>query len=423
MSPTTSDARPSESPSSPADAQDYRALITEVQSVIERIEPAAEPDETLRVIAATIISQLGVLLGVTGGRIYRRSGPDYVLVETFGEAKKVGPGARLPGDYPSVMTCRTQGTVFVAADDPSLDPELEARFGNREFAALEAGDEQVLLSFDLTGGQPPEEVLFSLGLLRHAISQKMRHERMQEVLREARRIQFSILPRRMPEFGQFDIAGRSDALESVGGDFFDFIPITDKILGVAIADVSGHGLPAALQVRDVYMGLRMGMARDFKIVRTVERLNQIINSSTLTSRFVSMFYGELELDGTFIYVNAGHPPPFHLRADGSMSLLERGGVVLGPVPGATYMRGYLTFEPGDMLVLYTDGVVDTDCDGVHDHSEYGLDRLVEVARRHRGAPAQEIVKAVFEDLENFCGRAEAGDDRTVSVISYPATRA
>ncbi len=89
-------------------------------------------------------------------------------------------------------------------------------------------------------------------------------------------------------------------MESVGGDFYDYIPITDKILGLAIADVSGHGLPAALQVRDIYMGLRMGMARDFKIVRTVERLNQIIHKSTLTSRFVSMFYGELERNGVLL---------------------------------------------------------------------------------------------------------------------------
>jgi sigma-B regulation protein RsbU (phosphoserine phosphatase) len=334
----------------------------------------------------------------------------------------VAPGARLPGDYPSVLACRRDGTVLVTTEDPRLDPELETRLGSRRFAALETGDEQFLLSFDLESEQSPEEVLFSLGLLRHAISQKIRHERMQEVLREARRIQSSILPRQMPSFGPFDIAGRSDALETVGGDFFDFIPITDKILGVAIADVSGHGLPAALQVRDVYMGLRMGMARDFKIVRTVERLNQIIHHSTLTSRFVSMFYGELERDGTFIYVNAGHPPPFHLAKDGTLNMLEKGGVVLGPVPGATYMRGYLTLAPGDLLLFYTDGVVDTDCDGGTQDSEYGVKRLVEVATRHRVAAAQEIVEAVFDDLAHFCDRAEPGDDRTVAVVSYPEPR-
>ena len=83
----------------------------------------------------------------------------------------------------------------------------------------------------------------------------------------------------MPVYGDFEIYGQSQPMEKVGGDFYDYIPITDKILGLAIADVSGHGLPAALQVRDIYMGLRMGLARDFKIVRTVERLNSIIHQS------------------------------------------------------------------------------------------------------------------------------------------------
>ena len=174
-------------------------------------------------------------------------------------------------------------------------------------------------------------MLFSLGVLRYAINQKLRQERMEEVFEQARKIQASILPRRVPVYGAFELYGQSRPMEKVGGDFYDYIPITDKILGLAIADVSGHGLPAALQVRDIYMGLRMGLSRDFKIVRTVERLNTIIHKSTLTSRFVSMFYGELEPNGVFIYVNAGHPPPFHLAANGEVRFLDEGGAVLGPL--------------------------------------------------------------------------------------------
>jgi sigma-B regulation protein RsbU (phosphoserine phosphatase) len=164
----------------------------------------------------------------------------------------------------------------------------------------------------------------------------------------------------------------------------------------------------------------MGMARDFKIVRTVERLNDIIHRSTLTSRFVSMFYGELELNGVFIYVNAGHPPPFHLAADGQVTLLEEGGPVLGPVQGASYERGFVTMAPGDLLVLTTDGILETESPpkkGVRE--EFGVDRLVEVARQNRDRPATEIVGAIFEAIEKFsCNRA-AKDDRTVVVVRYP----
>ena len=125
------------------------------------------------------------------------------------------------------------------------------------------------------------------------------------------------------------MAGFTTPAELVGGDFFDFITVSDRILGVAIADASGHGLPAALQVRDVYTGLRMGVERDFKIVRTVERLNRIIHQSRMTTRFVSLFYGEIEDDGNLMYVNAGHPHPLHFHGR-SVTPLEQTGMVLGP---------------------------------------------------------------------------------------------
>ncbi|HEX5781142.1 MAG TPA: PP2C family protein-serine/threonine phosphatase, partial [Solirubrobacteraceae bacterium] len=188
----------------------------------------------------------------------------------------------------------------------------------------------------------------------------------------------------------------------------------------AIADVSGHGLPAALQVRDIYMGLRMGLARDFKIVRTVERMNGIIHQSTLTSRFVSMFYGELELNGVFIYVNAGHPPPFHVARDGAVRFLEEGGPVLGPLAHASYERGFVVMKPGDTLVFYTDGIVEArgrDEEGKLE--EYGVARLLRVAADHRAEPAEAIVEAVFASLLEFTAEYAAEDDRTVMVVRYP----
>jgi sigma-B regulation protein RsbU (phosphoserine phosphatase) len=165
----------------------------------------------------------------------------------------------------------------------------------------------------------------------------------------------------------------------------------------------------------------MGLARDFKIVRTVERLNRIIHRSTLTSRFVSMFYGELELNGVFIYVNAGHPAPFHLAADGTARFLEEGGPVLGPLSDATYERGFVVMKPGDMLVFFTDGI----CEilGREGRSgpreEYGTDRLLAVARENKGRPARAVVEAVFASIEAWSDGAAPSDDRTLMVVTYP----
>jgi phosphoserine phosphatase RsbU/P len=292
--------------------------------------------------------------------------------------------------------------------------------GVERFAALELGSEQYILAFDVAPGHDRDDVLLSLGILRHAINQKIRQDRMEGIFRQARKIQSSILPKRAPAYGRFDIAGRTDSMEQVGGDFFDYIPVTDKILGLAIADVSGHGLPAALQVRDIYVGLRMGTARDLKIVRTVERLNNIIHQSTLTSRFVSMFYGELELNGTFIYVNAGHPAPFHLSAAGEARFLEHGGPVLGPIADASYERGFVNLHPGDLVVLTTDGILETERRRAGAREEFGSEQVLEVTRQHRERPAAEIVAAIFDSVEKWSGGRAAKDDRTVVVVRYPA---
>jgi sigma-B regulation protein RsbU (phosphoserine phosphatase) len=398
----------------------YRDLMKNVEQVVSTIERSAETGRTIQSAADAILAKFREELGLSGGRLYRRQLPVYTLLTTFGSARSLPPGLELPASYPVLTEVVEKGTVVMDRDDPGVDPGLEDVLGVKRFAALEVGDGDFVLAFDIEPRHHREDLLLSLGILRHAINQKIRQERMEGIFLQARKIQTSILPKRVPSYGRFDIAGRAVPMEQVGGDFYDFIPITDKILGLAIADVSGHGLPAALQVRDIYVGLRMGMARDFKIVRTVERLNDIIHRSTLTSRFVSMFYGELELNGVFIYVNAGHPPPFHLAADGQVTLLEEGGPVLGPVQGASYERGFVTMAPGDLLVLTTDGILETESPpkkGVRE--EFGVDRLVEVARQNRDRPATEIVGAIFEAIEKFsCNRA-AKDDRTVVVVRYP----
>jgi sigma-B regulation protein RsbU (phosphoserine phosphatase) len=165
----------------------------------------------------------------------------------------------------------------------------------------------------------------------------------------------------------------------------------------------------------------MGLARDYKIVRTVERLNKIIHQSTLTSRFVSMFYGELEPNGNFIYVNAGHVWPFHLAAGGEVRYLREGGPVLGPLREAEYERGFLRIEPGDLVVLYTDGITETlsDADAGERSEEYGVDRLVELCRARRGLPAEELVGAILDEVKEFSGDRPVADDRTVVVVKRP----
>ncbi|MEO8504040.1 MAG: PP2C family protein-serine/threonine phosphatase [Acidobacteriota bacterium] len=400
----------------------YRTLMKQVQDVVGAIERSDEKGSTVHSTAEAIIARFREDLGIYGGRLYRREGGNYVLIATFGDAKALPEGLAVPAAYAPIEAVLEDGAVFMEASDPRIDAGLEEVLGVEQFAAIEVDDGEYILAFNVAPGQEGDAVQFSLGILRHAINQKIRTDRIEGIFLQARKIQASILPRRVPTYGEFDMAGRSEPMEQVGGDFYDFIPITDKIFGLAIADVSGHGLPAALQVRDIYMGLHMGLSRDLKIVRTVERLNQIIHKSTLTSRFVSMFYGELEPNGVFIYVNAGHPPPFHLSADGTHRFLEEGGAVLGPLQNATYERGFVRMQAGDLVMLYTDGIIETEARGRgQSREEYGVERLVAVAREHSQKPAGDLVAAVFASVEKFSGGRAPKDDRTVVVVRLPPT--
>ncbi|MEM6454614.1 MAG: SpoIIE family protein phosphatase [Acidobacteriota bacterium] len=427
-----SDASPSDVPASePPASRDpvsalerQRALMRKVSQAVDEIERGHAPGKTVHAAADQIIARFRDDLGIYGGRLYERDGDAYVLRTTFPDARPVAVSIRIPVTYPPVEACLLRGTVYMAPDDPRIDPAIEEPLGVAEFAAVELSGERYLLGFNVAPGHDRQEILSSLGVVRHAINQRLRREWINQVLREAKQIHESILPQAPPVHGAFDIAGRNASMESVGGDLYDFIPISDRILGVAVADVSGHGLPAALQVRDIYTGLRMGLARDFKIVRTIERLNTIIHQSTMTSRYASLFYGELEQNGMFIYTNAGHPPPIHIWAsDDRVVRLDQGGPVLGPLRDATYNRGMAHVQSGDILAIYSDGVTEAMRQGVDSgdpNDEYGTERLIAVLRDTRGRSSAAVIDAVFADLARWTGDASPGDDRTLVIVQRPA---
>lgn len=400
-----------------------KSLFKRVERTLDAIEHGEDILGTIRNVASYMTANFRDDLGMLGGRIYRLDEIDYELVHTFGSAAETPLGTRVPRDYAAIEAVLDSGLVVMDRNSPGLDPELEAQLGTRErFAAIAVADGDYLVSFDVapTRGDV-EDLRASLNIVRLAINQKLRQDRFDEIIQDARRIQSSILPKRTPRYADFDIAGASVPADVVGGDFYDYMPVTPEMFDLVIADASGHGLPAALQVRDVYMGLRMGLTRDFKVSRTIERLNAIINRSKLASKFVSLFVAELETNGHFLYVNAGHVPPFILHQGGKVEYLREGGMVLGPSPDASYRRGFGCLRAGDTLVLYTDGI--TEC---HDHrsgEEFGLRRLQTLVARHATKSANEIVQAVFRAVARFAGTSTPVDDQTVVVVRRPAAAA
>ena len=390
----------------------YKILFRKIEKTLETIERSEEPSKTIVTLVRTIVDNFESELGISGGRLYRQNDGSFDLVETFGRAKPVEGGFSVPRDYFPIAVAMEEGIVLMDESTPGYDARYEREIGVRRFAAVEVGEGTFLLAFDVADSAAGDDIRASLQIFRLAINQKIRTGRLENILLEARSIQRSILPKRVPELAGYELAGRSDPAEIVGGDFYDFLPISPQIVGLAIADASGHGLPAALQVRDVYMGLRMGVERDFKIVRTIERLNRIIHSSQLVTKFVSLFYGEIEADGLFIFTNAGHNPPLLIGPD-VVRELTAGGLVLGLNPNATYQRGFANVRPGDVLVFYTDGITESrNAKG----EEFGTERIVEVVRANPTASSEELVRKIFDATSEFTAGEDAEDDRTVVVV-------
>ena len=369
---------------------DYKKLLTQVERTLGQIESAESTRFTIEQLAETIATNFRDELGITGGRIYEANDQtDYELVSRFGAVRNGALGIVVPKAYKPLELVLENGVVVMDPTDPGVDPVLEEQLGARRFAAVAVGETHAhIIAFDVAPDMSRDDVLFSLNIVRYSMNQRLRAERYESLIVEAQRIQQSILPQRVPQYAGFDILGKTVPAEVVSGDFYDFIPISDNILGLAIADGSGHGLPAALVVRDIYMGLRMAMDRDFKIIRTMEKLNHIIHRGRLTTKFVSLFYGELETGGILIYSNAGHNYPFLLKGN-RIEYLQNGGPVFGPTPDATYTRGFAKLDPGDLICLYSDGITEAHNARDEEFELHRLERLVKANRtRARSAGAR-----------------------------------
>lgn len=395
-------------------AKDYKALYRKLEATLDRIDQTEDPSVMLTGIVESLIAGFREDLGFEGGRLYRRRGTDFVLISGHGTSRDVPAGLVVPRGYPPHERTLAEGLLIMSRGETGFDDEFERKIGVRStFAAIAIGEgSSHVIAFSVDGEVREEQILYSLTAVRHAVNLRLRQQELRSTLEEARTIQESLLPEASPFFGGYDIAGRSRPTEIVGGDLFDYLPLSANLLGVAIADASGHGLPAALLARDVITGLRVGMDEDLKVVRVVERLNRVIHRAALSSRFISLFYGEFERNGTLIYCNAGHNPPLLLRR-GAFRQLMRGGLVLGPNPAATYSKGHARLRYGDLAALYTDGLIEA---ANPEGKRFGVSRLKRILLEMDAADATTIVDATFDAVDAFRDGAAQQDDMTLVVV-------
>ena len=235
----------------------------------------------------------------------------------------------------------------------------------------------------------------------------------------AREIQQAILPRIIPPFPenahQIDIAASMEAAKDVGGDFYDFFRIDEDHIGFVIADVSGKGVPAAIFMAVCRTLIRATGIKGGAPSECITYTNDLLVEESVSDMFVTVFYGIYNLkSGEVVYTNAGHNPPYVVKADGSIKNLPLSkNLVTGIVEGYQYTEETLQLEHGDTLLLYTDGVteaIDTES------KEYGEERLKNLLRQSAQASCQELIDMVKADVKSFAGDEEQSDDITLLAI-------
>ena len=318
-------------------------------------------------------------------------------------------------------------------EDGRFDPSWDRRTGFRTCNMLCApmlnhegdliGVLQVINKCEGCFTQRDEDLILALGslaavsldndrLIRHYLEKRQ----LEHSLDIARSIQQSLLPDELPDAPGFALAASCDPCDQTGGDYFDAIALPDGRLGLVIGDVTGHGIGPAILMAESRALMRAAFLQSGDIPQTMRTVNDLLEQDLTDGRFVTLFFGVLDPSArTLHYSSAGHTMPMHYRRDGGeVSDLPATGPPLGIVPGLDYPMGEpVRFEPGDVLLLTTDGVEES---ADASNELFGRDRLAETLRSLTARPPREMIDGIQQALRAYRGGAEIKDDVTIVAI-------
>ncbi|MBS1561320.1 MAG: serine/threonine-protein phosphatase [Bacteroidetes bacterium] len=368
-------------------------------------------------------------LVMTGGRVWELE-PDadaYALRYQIGEIEFLSEGTRRTvEEMPAMASLVSKKSIIAEA------PEEDER-GKRVYSLTGVGDvvkrpsgKLYTYALAFTAHDLNEEFYDTMIVIGSAASTALRnmsaaaHERkLRKDLDQAWEIQRGLVPDHETTFRDYDIYGVSLPDSVVGGDYFDYLRASEEEtdrLGLVISDAASKGLPAAVQALFVSGALRMGIGYNTKMSALIGRLNTLIYDTFPYERFVSLCYCELthSENGLVLYLNAGHCPPIHFQAaTNTTELLQPTGGILGIVEDQPFRVENINMKPGDVLLMYTDGITE----GQNAHNEqFGEARLIEFVKEAGRKPADEIAKLLLERVQTFTIGSAYTDDKTLIVI-------
>ena len=247
------------------------------------------------------------------------------------------------------------------------------------------------------------------------IDQVTEQEKLRSEIEIAKQMQAQLFPQRIPAMKTLDYTGICKAAREVGGDYYDFLEIGPGRLGLVVADISGKGISAALLMASLQALLRShAHLHGDRAELLVWDINRLMYSSTTDGKYASLFYGFYDdLSRLLVYVNAGHIPPILYRKDGSVHRLKTGGMVVGMMPDRTYRQETVQLQPGDILLIFSDGITEAMNEK---EEEFGEERLLDLISDVANLPAASFSDAILDRIATYVGPAPQHDDSTLVVI-------
>jgi len=425
-------------------AQEQAYASAALLQVAQAVANSNSLDETI----GSVVRITPILVGVKACAIYLWERECFHPTQAYGFADEAQAAfiSRdfFPGDFPLLDTVREGSRMVVGLVDAScpedcLDPEL-ARTEQETFYALQTGD-HLLIGFplmirnDLYGvmlveedadtrrfRQKRVEIVNSIAQQvalsiqnEHLQREMVNRERLEHEVQLARQIQQTFLPDHLPEFPGWDLAATWLTARQVGGDFYDVFELPGGRLGLFIADVSDKGIPAAIFMAVTRTLVRAVVYDTPSPAETMRRVNALIIPDNHQSMFVTAVYGVLAVkSGAFTYANAGHNAPIWIGgADGKLKSLHRTGPALGIIEDMSVEERTITLDPGDFILLYTDGL--TEAFSPEDDI-YGEERLQQLLKTTEKVTARGVLNAIEASVNQFMGPLPAADDLTMLAV-------
>lgn len=368
---------------------------------------------------------------LVGGRIWEfiPEKKAYLLRSQYGEMSKIPDGHTLKVENNPFLANVTAGRTYVNIETDEVLKES----GIRMYSATGVGDRiksngkkyyQYILGFNAKDATEAfyETLTIISGVATSAIknlASQNEQEKIRKDIKRAAEIQANILPEHQYRFSDFDIYGVCIPDSKVGGDYFDYIKNEDgdeERLGIVVGDAASKGLPAAIQALFVSGALRMGASFGTKLSQLFAKLNKLVWRTFVYERFVTLCYCELHLSQNrlVLYANAGHCAPIHYRPKlDSFVHLDPTGGLLGLMENQKYSIENIRMHQGDVLVMYTDGITESQS---RDGEQFGEERLHELIRKYSAESAKNIALLIIEAVEKFTVESHYNDDKTIVVI-------